>query len=112
QPPIAVAPPVASPAPLATTAYQAKSPEYGMNVFVWGNPATTDRDLGLLRSAGFGWQKTLFQWQEIEPQRGLFNWTEADRVIRASAANGIKVIARVDRQPAWARADGAHKGPP
>jgi hypothetical protein len=94
------------------TPYRAKSPEYGMNVFVWGNPKTTDRDLGLLKSAGFGWQKTLFQWKDIEPQRGVFDWTEADRVIRASAANGIKVIARLDRQPAWARGDGANNGPP
>src|SRR3954453_20820942 len=36
---------VPSPAPLASTVYHAKSPEYGMNVFVWGNPKTTDRDL-------------------------------------------------------------------
>ena len=35
-----------------------------------GQPKTTDRDLGLLKSAGFGWQKTLFQWRDIEPARG------------------------------------------
>jgi hypothetical protein len=109
-----LAQPVASPTPpLATTsAYRAKSPEYGMNVFVWGNPSTTDRDLNLLRSAGFSWQKSLFRWEEIEPQRGVFNWTESDRVVRASAAAGVKIIVRLDFQPDWARADGAHNGPP
>lgn len=112
--------PVASPSPRRPTptlapvsnVYRAKSPEYGMNVFVWGNPQTTDRDLGRVRDAGFTWQKTLFQWREIEPARGQFQWDEADRVIRASAASGVKVIARLDFQPSWARADGAHNGPP
>ena len=36
---------------------------YGMNVFVWGNPDTTARDLQTLTYAGFGWQKSLFKWR-------------------------------------------------
>ncbi|MFN0070204.1 MAG: cellulase family glycosylhydrolase [Chloroflexota bacterium] len=90
-----------------------QSPEYGMNIFIWGNPSTTDRDLGLMRNAGFSWQKTLFQWREIEGEaKGRFNWTEADRVVTASKAAGVKIIARVDFNPYWARADRAHNGPP
>ena len=110
--------PAPSPSPsasmpnLAPSAYRAKSPEYGMNVFVWGNPKTTGRDLGSVRDAGFTWQKTLFTWRDIEPVKGQFDFSESDRVIRESAANGIKVIARLDFQPKWARADGAHNGPP
>jgi polysaccharide biosynthesis protein PslG len=112
--------PVPSPSPspsarmvdLGPSTYRAKSPEYGMNVFVWGNPSTTDRDLGRVRDAGFTWQKTLFMWKQIEPVRGQFNFTESDRIIRQSAAAGIKVIARLDFQPGWARRDGAHNGPP
>jgi hypothetical protein len=109
---IAVVPSAAAPAAAQTVAYRAKSPEYGMNVFIWDNPITTQRDLAKLRSAGFTWQKTLFQWREIEPVKGLLNWTEADRVVRASREAGVKLIARLDFQPTWARADGAHNGPP
>ena len=106
--------PVPAPSPAATSpgVYRAKSPEYGMNVFVWGNPSTTDRDLGRVRDAGFTWQKTLFKWRDIEPQHGFFTFGEADRIVRASAAAGVKIIARLDFQPTWARADGAHNGPP
>jgi len=83
--------------------YQAASPEYGMNIFIWGEPNTTQRDLGKLRELGFGWQKTLFQWREIEGAgKGLFDWREADRVVSASTAAGIKVIARIDFPPTWA----------
>lgn len=96
----------------ATAPERAKSPEYGMNVFVWGNAATTDRDLKRLTDAGFGWQKTLFQWRYIEPQRGKFDWDEADRIVKASAANNVRILARLDFQPDWSRSDKVFNGPP
>ncbi|MBI4491483.1 MAG: hypothetical protein HY690_01665, partial [Chloroflexi bacterium] len=96
-----------------TGSYVARSPEYGLSVFLWGHPETTARDLGRVADLGFGWQKTLFQWREIEGAgKGRFDWRESDRVIRASSAAGVKVLARLDFQPGWARADGAHNGPP
>ena len=59
------------------------------------------------------WQKTLFQWRFIEPQKkGQFDWDEADRIVKASKANGIKILARLDQQPAWARADHTAKNAP
>ena len=108
--------PVPSPLPQPpafTGLYRAKSPEYGMNIFLWGHPETTQRDLKKLTDAGFGWQKTLFQWRQIEGAgKGIFDWSEADRVVKASTDAGVKIIARVDFQPSWARADGANNGPP
>ena len=104
----------ASPAflPVVNTAAVA-SPEYGMSMFLWGHPDSTSRDLSLATNAGFGWQKTLFQWRDIEGDcKGCFNWTEADRVVKATNQAGVKVIARVDFEPMWARKDGAHNGPP
>jgi hypothetical protein len=89
------------------------SPDFGMSMFLWDQPATTTRDLKIAGGANFHWQKTLFSWKDIEGTgKGIYNWTEADRIVRASAANGIKIIARIDFQPAWARKDGAHNGPP
>ena len=89
------------------------SPDFGLSMFVWNQPLTTSRDLQIAHGANFRWQKTLFQWKEIEgAAKGVYDWSEADRVVRASAANGIKIIARIDKQPAWARKDGASNGPP
>jgi polysaccharide biosynthesis protein PslG len=89
------------------------SPDYGLSMFLWDQPTTTDRDLKIASAANFHWQKTLFQWKNIEgAAKGVFDWTEADRVVRASTANGIKIIARIDFQPDWARKDHAHNGPP
>ena len=100
-------------APAEPTSYRAASPEYGMNVFLWGNADTTQRDLRLLNQAGISWQKTLFQWRAIEGAgKGQYDWREADRVVAESTYRKVKIIARVDFQPDWARADGAHNGPP
>jgi hypothetical protein len=93
--------------------YRAASPEYGLNVFLFDRPETTQRDLGKVQALGFGWIKLLFPWANLEKDyKGAFNWAEADRVVAAANAAGLKVIARLDRQPAWARVDKAHNGPP
>jgi SH3-like domain-containing protein len=104
--------PAAEAAPV-TQNYRAASPEYGMSVFVYDHPTTTERDLGKLTALGFGWQKSLFSWRAIEGRcKRCFTWDEADRVVRASADAGLKIIARLDFQPGWARKDGAPNGPP
>jgi polysaccharide biosynthesis protein PslG len=98
--------PLAPPTPVA-------SPDYGLSMFLWGQPSTTDRDLKIATTSNFHWQKTLFQWRMIEGAgKGIYDWSEADRIVKASAANGIKIIARIDFEPMWARKDGAHNGPP
>jgi len=92
---------------------QVSSPDYGMSLFLWGHTNTTERDLKLVTDAGFRWQKTLFQWRQIEGAcKGCFDWSESDRVVRASSQDGVHIIARLDFQPSWARRDGANNGPP
>jgi hypothetical protein len=116
----ACAPAPAAPTPVPTrppeptaTAVPVGGPDYGISTFIWGHPETTQRDLQLVTDGGFRWQKSLFQWREIEgAAKGQFDWTEADRVVRASAASGVKIIARLDFEPYWSRQDKAHNGPP
>jgi hypothetical protein len=82
-------------------------------MFIANEPATTDRDLQLAKDAGFHWQKSLFAWRDIEGSaRGKFDWTDSDRVVKASNAAGLRIIARLDFEPMWARKDQAHNGPP
>jgi hypothetical protein len=93
--------------------YHAASPEYGLSVFAFGHPETSDRDLDKITGLGFGWQKSTFQWRAIEAAcKGCFDWSEADRVVADSKARNLKIIARLDFSPVWARADGAFNGPP
>jgi polysaccharide biosynthesis protein PslG len=108
--------PVPTPTPVPTavnTPVSLSQPDYGIHMFIADQPATTARDLRLATDAGFHWQKTLFQWRDIEgAARGRFDWEESDRVVQASNAAGLKIIARLDFEPMWARKDQAHNGPP
>jgi hypothetical protein len=98
--------PLAAPAPVP-------SPDYGLSMFLWNQPATTTRDLTIASGANFHWQKTLFEWRSIEGAgKGVYNWTEADRVVKASNVAGVKIIARIDFEPMWSRKDQANNGPP
>jgi polysaccharide biosynthesis protein PslG len=78
---------------------------YGMSLFIWNSPSTTSRDLQTLQAADFGWQKTLFKWREMNPDIGVYDFNEADRVVAASNQAHIKIIARIDFQPWWSRSD-------
>jgi hypothetical protein len=106
-------PALATQEPIRTAAYRANSPEYGLSAFLYIHPDTTDRDLKKITDLKFGWVKLLFRWRDIEGARkGRFDWAESDRVVHATRAAGLRIIARLDFQPEWARRDEAHNGPP
>jgi hypothetical protein len=116
-PPVVPTPtPIPTPTPTPprlTDIEPATTVDYGIHMFVWGQPATTQRDLKLATDAGFRWQKSLLQWRLIEAAgKGQFDWSESDRVVRASNAAGVRIVARLDFEPLWARHDQAHNGPP
>jgi hypothetical protein len=93
--------PIPSPSPLADAKVASIDPS--IHVFLWGNAATTARDLQLARDAGFHWVKQRFEWRNIEGKaKGQFEWNEPDRILDAISQSGLKVIARVDNQPQWA----------
>ncbi len=102
----------AVPAPAASVPYRAASPEYGIGIFAWGRPDLPDI-LGRVKALGFTWQKSLIRWRDVESAgKGQYDWQAADALLQASQAAGVRVLARVDFPPAWARADGATNGPP
>jgi polysaccharide biosynthesis protein PslG len=105
--------PTPTPTPAGNPPELVASPEYGLSMFLWGEPDTTGRDLKIATDGGFHWQKTLFRWKYIESAgKGKYDWTEADRVVAASTAVGVKTIARLDFSPDWARAARTRNGPP
>ncbi|MCL5026010.1 MAG: beta-galactosidase, partial [Chloroflexi bacterium] len=105
-------PPVLGPTPSAEVVI---TPENGIQIFGWGSP-DMERDMRLARDAGFTWVKQMFQWNYIEGKaKGKYEWNEPDRILAAARANGLKVLARVDYSPRWARPAGADpngNGPP
>jgi polysaccharide biosynthesis protein PslG len=96
---------------------------YGANFFLarevelWKRERTVD----MAQTAGLGWAKQQFAWAEIEPLRkgeyidpvsGQSSWVKFDEIVDLYRASGLRVIARLDRAPAWARLPGTRAETP
>jgi uncharacterized protein YraI len=76
------------------------SPDYGAQAFLWWREEIADRDLDLMREAGFNWVKQSFAWETIEGAgAGQYDWTIADRVVTHVNQKGLKLLARMGMDP-------------
>lgn len=66
-------------------------------------PEDLARVLDRLQAAQVTWLRQRFPWDAIEPARGQFVWDPWDAIIEETAAHGLRLIAVLDRSPAWAR---------
>jgi len=98
----ATATPQASPTPGLRT--KMRSPDYGMQAFLWWRPEVAQRDLEEIHNAGFRWVKQDFAWREIEGAgKGRFDWSIADRVVaQVQSVGKLRLIVRLDSDPTWA----------
>lgn len=76
------------------------SPDFGAQVFVWWREEIRDRDLDLMKEAGFNWIKQAFSWESIEGAgRGQYDWSIADKVVTHANERGLKILARLSLDP-------------
>jgi hypothetical protein len=95
--------PTATRAPTTGSPVKMKSPDYGMQAFLWWRPEVAQRDMELIRDAGFDWVKQGFAWREIEGMgKNKFDWTVTDRIVDQAQSIGLHMIARLDTDPSWA----------
>jgi hypothetical protein len=79
------------------------SAEYGMEAYLWWDEQIARRDMDLIRDAGFGWVKQNVGWRDVEgAEKGAFNWYFTDRIVADAEERGLKVLFRLDSEPAWA----------
>lgn len=65
-----------------------------------------DHTIDMVGDMGAAWIVEYFPWAYIEPEKGKYDWTHADLVVHSAASRGLKVIARLDMVPDWARPPG------
>ena len=96
--------PTATPTTASGGSAQMTSPDYGMQAFLWWRPEVAQRDMELIRDAGFRWVKQAFAWREIEGTgKGRFDWSVTDRIVsQMESIGGLDLIARLDSDPTWA----------
>jgi hypothetical protein len=68
-----------------------------------------DLDLSLANQLGVNLVRVEFPWRFIEPQRGVFDWTRADLIVREAAYFHVSLQPTVVYTPAWV---GAPNSPP
>jgi hypothetical protein len=109
------APAKPSPTPLPTPppAGSVQAPfGYGIQVDPSGDSGEI---IGHLNALGIRWIKFQLSWDEIEPQQGVYNWGEWDRLIRTYHDAGFKILLSIVKAPDWARPSNTNlnlEGPP
>src|SRR5512138_588277 len=59
-------------------------PRLGINAeLTQYSPQELPEQLGLMRQANINWVRQFFYWNEIEPERGTYDWEKWDRVVAA-----------------------------
>ena len=83
-------------------------------------PWKRDVTVRMAKAAGIGWMKQMFRWEEIEPRKNYFiddkfkvsPWKKYDEIVDLAQQYGLKIIARIDRPPAWTRRDNRYPTAP
>lgn len=85
----------------------------GVNTFLSGEVEAwkRERTMAMVADLGAGWIRQGFAWSEIEPERGQHwdakyqqdSWAKFDEIVRLAEEYGVRIIARLDQTPAWAR---------
>ncbi len=93
---------------------------YGINTFLEQEvePAKRERQLQLIKDAGFTWVRQQFVWEDIEidakgdymdrrnsASQPISAWDKYDNIVSLVERNNLKLIARLGSPPKW-----AHKG--
>ena len=107
--------PDAAPPPAASTRRQAPPADltrlqYGMDVHLWWQEQ--NREVNLVKDAGFGWIGQQIRWSVVEPVKGRPDFKEVDRMVDAALQAPVNILFSVVTSPTWARADGRTDGPP
>ncbi len=67
------------------------------------SPASVlDPQLALMQSSGVQSLRTGFDWETIEPSRGVYNWGQADLIVTLAAVHHLQLLAIVQSTPRWA----------
>ncbi len=63
------------------------------------------RGLSMIREMGAATIVEFFPWAYLEPSKGQYQWSIADRIVQHARRQGLRVVARLGFVPGWARPD-------
>jgi hypothetical protein len=78
---------------------------YGVQGFLWWDETAASLQLEWTRLMVFSHFKQIFAWEDIEPARGVWDFSRADEIVAEAEAKGVKLVARLTEAPDWALVD-------
>lgn len=95
---------------------------YGVNTFLSNEVEQWKREktMEMIAASGAGWIKQQVLWSDIEPRRGSHwdekyqqdAWKKYDDIVDLAERYGVRIVARLDHTPAWARPPDTTPGTP
>ncbi len=79
----------------------------GMNIHLPGLDVLEKVD-----EANIAWVRCDFDWSRIEKDRGVFDYSDTDRVVNFCEQRGIQILPVIGYTPEWASWDGKRTSPP
>lgn len=89
--------------PTTTSHLPFRIPRPGVNAdLTQYTPAELTQQLDMMVSANLYWVRQEFRWAEIEPQQGVFNWTQWDAIVESVHQNDkLQLVAVLNTSPPW-----------
>lgn len=69
-------------------------------------------ELDRAQQVGFPWIRLDFNWNDMEPAKGRFNWAATDRIVREAQRRGQTIFATLAYSPNWANGGRGRAVPP
>ncbi len=82
------------------------------NSYKYPDKKSLKKAIGLMKEAGIGWVRMDFLWNEIEPEKGEFEFKKYDIIVDLLVKNGIKILGILDYSADWASSCGQWNCPP
>jgi hypothetical protein len=74
---------------------------YSIQTFLWWDPTWAGVHLDWVRLMVFSHIKQIFAWEDIEPERGRWEFKRADEIVDQVEQKGLKLIVRLSDAPDW-----------
>src|SRR5206468_2700909 len=89
---------------LPAQAFGSPAIRYGVQDDAWirYGPGTLDQRLDRLSSLGVDVVRINLAWNEVEPRRGVFDWSGYDPVVNGLHARGVEPVLTLLSTPRWA----------
>jgi hypothetical protein len=62
---------------------------------------TMSDQMGLMARSGIESVRSNIYWSATEPAPGVYNWTEADKLVLSAAEHGLKLLPIIEFTPTW-----------